>query len=189
MSAMSARACVGEVRLFVWMLQTACALLSHTSFWWADITILAFTSVLFRTQGSAIMLELLGRKLLQYFQVSKGYHLTLIQESYTVCDYKFINNVLPSILTKNLQNSAEVRNTIRRFSEFCDSRQTNSRIIFQIRLRLPPLPHASQFILALDAIQFKLLTATLNTLHIKIITNSKKEPYETTKCNSRKPRK
>ena len=49
--------------------------------------------------GSAILLELLGRKLLQYFHVSKGYNLTFIQESYTVCGYKFINNFLPSIPT------------------------------------------------------------------------------------------
>ena len=41
-------------------------------------------------QVSAILLELLGRKLLQYFQVSKVYYLTLIQESYTVCGYKFL---------------------------------------------------------------------------------------------------
>ena len=140
-------------------------------------------------QGWAILLELLGRKLLQYFHVSKRYYLTLIQESYTVCGYKFINNVLPSILTKTLQNSAEARNTQRMFSESLWVSQTNSRIIFQIRLRLFPLPHALQFILASDGIQFKLFTATLKKLHIKIITNSKKEPYETTKCNSIKPQK
>jgi hypothetical protein len=68
-------------------------------------------------QGSTILLELFGRKLLQYFQVSKGYYLTLIQERYTICGYKFINNVLPSIPTKTLQNSAEARNTQRKFSE------------------------------------------------------------------------
>lgn len=53
-------------------------------------------------QGLAILLQLLGGKLLQYFQVNKGYYLSLIQESYTVSDYKFINNVLSSIPTKIL---------------------------------------------------------------------------------------
>jgi hypothetical protein len=99
---------------------------------------------------------------------SKGYYLTLIQERYPVCDYNFINSVLPSIPTKTL----EIRRRPEILNEgsqgLCESRQTYSRITFQIRLRLSPLPHASQYILGLDAIQFKLRTATLNKLHIKL---------------------
>ena len=102
-----------------------------------------------RGQGSAILLELLGRKLLQYFQVNKGYYLTLIQERYTACGYKFINNVIPFIPKKILQTSAEARNT-HRSSKISPTRCNNCVFIlrngFTLHVSGDNLTHHQEYI-------------------------------------------